>query len=436
MFSATNIYPVLIALHIIEAVLVALIFRDKHDKSAQLWVGASLMFAVAISVLCFFNETASFERDFLGNFLTAYTIVLYVYSLFALFDIPQNTKILDAAICTVVATVFFLLVELDLTNLVAPMAGLLYGLINALAYFRLKRANRNASNTYLQIISYTFLAVAVIWFIRIPLSQRYGLKFAVDAGMANYVLVFSTFIFLVIRQVGYLILRINLMLNAKIHHAAEFAAATQTQMLKSLNAISRARDNETGSHIVRTQWYVKEVALQLMATGHYTDQLSKEIIETMFNVAPLHDIGKVGIPDSILLKPGALDPEEWTIMKTHTTIGETILRAAIDGNAKHTQLLQMGIEIAGEHHEKWNGKGYPRGLSGQQIRLSARIMSVADMYDALVSVRVYKEKWSHAQAIEEIKRNSGESFDPVVVEAFLSIQEKIKSIATANADED
>jgi response regulator RpfG family c-di-GMP phosphodiesterase len=168
--------------------------------------------------------------------------------------------------------------------------------------------------------------------------------------------------------------------------------------------------------------------------GPYTTQLNEKIIETMFLVAPLHDIGKVGIPDSVLLKPDALNAEEWSVMKTHAMIGETILQAAIDGDQKHAQLLQTAVEIAGGHHEKWNGSGYPRGFSGQQIPLAARIMSVADMYDALVSTRVYKTKWTHDQAIDEIKRQSGEYFDPVVVQAFLSIQDQVQAIATAYAD--
>ena len=151
-------------------------------------------------------------------------------------------------------------------------------------------------------------------------------------------------------------------------------------------------------------------------------------------VAPLHDIGKVGMPDSVLLKPDSLSATEWAVMKTHPSIGESIMKAAIEGDAKHAHLLKMAIEIAGGHHERWNGKGYPRGLSAQQIPLSARIMSVADVYDALVSARVYKRKWSHEQAIEEIKCNSGEYFDPLVVEAFLSIQDKVKNIAAAHAD--
>lgn len=433
MFSAASTYPVLIALHLTEALLVFLIFRKKNDASAKLWVCASSVYCVAIGILLIFNASSPFERYFLGNFFAMYATILYGYSLAAVVGQENKTKILDIALCTLGASVIFLLVKFDLSIFVGQAAGLIYGLLNTYIYVRLKKIDKE-KNLYFKIISYTFLVLALIWFARIPLSRVFEFKFAVDSGVANYVLVFLTFNLLLFRQVGYLALRISLFLTDKIDDATMFAAAVQTQMLKSLNALSLARDNETGNHIVRTQWYVKEIALKLMTDHQYTEQLNEKAIEVMFLVAPLHDIGKVGIPDSVLLKPDALDPAEWSVMKTHATIGETILQAAIDGDKKHAQLLQTAIEIAGGHHEKWNGAGYPRGLSGQQIPLSARIMSVADMYDALVSARVYKTKWTHEQAIEEIQRQSGEYFDPVVVEAFLSIQGKVKTIAAAYAD--
>lgn len=259
---------------------------------------------------------------------------MYGYSLTALVGQKNQTTILDAALCTLGASVIFLLVKLDLSIFVGQAAGLIYGLLNTYIYMRLKKAN-NEKNLYFKLISYTFLALAVIWFLRIPLSRIFEFKFAVDSGVANYVLVFVTLILLLFRQVGYLVLRISLILTEKIDEATRFTAAVQTQMLKSLNALSLARDNETGNHIVRTQWYVKEIALKLMADGHYTTQLNDKVIDAMFLVAPLHDIGKVGIPDSVLLKPDSLDAAEWSIMKTHAMIGETILQAAIDGDRKH-----------------------------------------------------------------------------------------------------
>lgn len=195
----------------------------------------------------------------------------------------------------------------------------------------------------------------------------------------------------------------------------------ENQMLSSLKSLSLARDNETGNHIVRTQHYVKILATRLKNLGHYTEELSDEAIEELFKAAPLHDIGKVGIPDEILLKPSKLTPSEWEVMKTHTTIGESVLGAAetaINTN-DNEDVITKAIRIAGGHHEHWDGSGYPRGLKGQEIPLEARIMSLADMYDALISERVYKKAWSHESAVKEIVSKRNTQFDPVIVDAFL-----------------
>ena len=433
MFSAVSMFPVVIALHLIEAALLFFLFRKKNDASARLWICASILYCLALGILLSFNNTSPFTRYFLGNFFALYSSILFIYSLLQLFNISIKWKTFDATACLLGAFVMFLLVKLNLSTYVGVAAGVSYGLLNTYSYFRLKRANKE-NNLGFNLISYTFLAIAILWFIRIPLSLKYEFKFAVDAGLANYILLFVSFALLIARDIGYLILRLRLTFNERIAALNDYSESIKNQMLKSLNAISHARDNETGNHIIRTQCYVREIALKLMEDGHYADQLNKNKIDAMFMVAPLHDIGKVGIPDAILLKPDSLNAQEWSIMKTHALIGETILQAAVDGDKKHAQLLQTAIEIAGGHHEKWNGTGYPRGISGQQIPLSARIMALADVYDALVSARVYKTRWSHEQAIEDIKRNSGNSFDPLVVEAFLSIQDRVKAIAAEYLD--
>lgn len=207
----------------------------------------------------------------------------------------------------------------------------------------------------------------------------------------------------------------------------------EEQMLASLNALALARDNETGNHIVRTQYYVKILADRLMANDHYLDELNPRVVSLLFKAAPLHDIGKIGIPDEVLLKPGPLTEDEWKIMKTHTSIGESVLLSAeLQGSHDESgfeDVVMLGVQIAGCHHEKWDGTGYPRGLAGRSIPLSARIMALADMYDALISERVYKEKWSHEQAVEEIRSKSGTHFDPLIVEAFLHESDKFLSIS-------
>ena len=203
----------------------------------------------------------------------------------------------------------------------------------------------------------------------------------------------------------------------KLHRSS--SRAIESGLLHSLNALSMVRDNETGDHILRTQAYVQRLAERLKSMGIYEDQLTPSDIEHMVNAAPLHDIGKVGIPDNILKKNGSLNPEEWEVMKTHAALGERVLKAANADGDKSLKVLETAIDIAGGHHEKWDGSGYPRGLAGESIPLAARIMCLADMYDALVSERVYKEKWTHEAACEEIARHKGKIFDPAVVEAFI-----------------
>jgi hypothetical protein len=196
------------------------------------------------------------------------------------------------------------------------------------------------------------------------------------------------------------------------------AQQNEAQLLSSLNAISLARDNETGQHILRTKTYVKQLALRLRQLGLHPEYLDDQQIEKLYKAAPLHDIGKVGIPDDILHKNGPLTTEEWVVMKTHTTIGETILKITDSATQEKRDVLSVAAEISGGHHERWDGTGYPRGLQGEDIPLAARIMSLADVYDALVSKRVYKAPWSHEDACQEIISKSGTQFDPQVVQAF------------------
>lgn len=213
------------------------------------------------------------------------------------------------------------------------------------------------------------------------------------------------------------------------------AQVLESQMLSSLNALAKARDNETGNHIIRTQLYVKNLALRLRKMGYYENELSDQIIDLLYKAAPLHDIGKVGIPDDILLKPGRLNDDEWEIMKTHTTIGEAVLSSADAEFKDENSVIAKALKIAGSHHEKWDGSGYPRGLSGIEIPLAARIMSVADIYDALVSERDYKKGWTHKEAIQEIISHNGTYFDPLIVEAFIAEQDQFQGIAEQYKDE-
>ena len=214
----------------------------------------------------------------------------------------------------------------------------------------------------------------------------------------------------------------------------KLANARQVTM-ESMAAIAETRDPETGAHIKRTQYYVKAVAEQLRTTGHYPQTLSQAYIDVLFVSAPLHDIGKVGVPDHILLKPGKLTDEEFVLMKKHAEYGKNIIHSTaqkIEGD----NFLVIAGEIASTHHEKWDGTGYPLGLAGNDIPLSGRIMSVADVYDALISRRCYKPPFSHADSMEIMRKSRGTMFDPAVFDAFLSIEPEIRNIAARYRDDD
>jgi HD-GYP domain-containing protein (c-di-GMP phosphodiesterase class II) len=218
------------------------------------------------------------------------------------------------------------------------------------------------------------------------------------------------------------ILITNYYLEKLWHEYRNSSHAIEDGLLHSLNALSMVRDNETGNHILRTKNYVRALAERLRASGIYIEELTAKTLEDIVKAAPLHDIGKVGIPDEILKKPGSLTDDEWATMKTHANLGQEVLSAAKLKDTKNTHVLDAAIKIAGGHHECWDGSGYPLGLKGSEIPLAARLMSLADTYDALVNERVYKRKWSHEEACAEITRLKGIRFDPRIVEAF--IQEK------------
>lgn len=208
---------------------------------------------------------------------------------------------------------------------------------------------------------------------------------------------------------------------------------SQHATILALARLAEHRDMETGRHLERVAGYCRLVAESMRALGHHAGTITDAFIEDLASSSPLHDIGKVGIPDSILLKPGSLSPEEWTIMKTHAEIGGSTLDGVIAG-LQAPGFLTMGRDIAWCHHEKWDGSGYPRGLVGTEIPLCARIVALADVYDALTTVRPYKKAWPHADAIDWILSRSGTHFDPDVVAAFAARLDDADRIRSTLAD--
>ncbi len=212
--------------------------------------------------------------------------------------------------------------------------------------------------------------------------------------------------------------------------------AIQDVTIMAMASLAETRDSDTGNHIRRTQHYVKALALKLRDNPRFEPHLTDRYVSMLFKSAPLHDIGKVGIPDRILLKPGKLTPEEFELMKTHTTLGRDAIQAAEDQLGMKVDFLKMAKEIAQSHQEKWDGSGYPEGLKGESIPLAARLMALADVYDALISRRVYKEGMSHEEAVALIREGSGKHFDPDLVSDFLEIHEEFRAIAQRFLDSD
>lgn len=216
--------------------------------------------------------------------------------------------------------------------------------------------------------------------------------------------------------------RQNEILEQKVRERTEVIHNTQLQIVRRLGVAAEYRDEETGLHIIRMS---KMAVVIAKAIG-----LDEEQCDLLLNAAPMHDVGKIGIPDNILLKPGKFEPDEWKIMQTHAQIGADIL------SGDDSPLMVMAHDIALSHHEKWNGKGYPNGLKGEAIPLMGRITAIADVFDALTSKRPYKIAWTVEKSVDLIKEESGQHFDPKLVVAFLENLQEFVDIKEKYAEPD
>jgi putative two-component system response regulator len=237
----------------------------------------------------------------------------------------------------------------------------------------------------------------------------------------------------------------NRELESKVEERTQDVQRVQDVTIRALASLAETRDNETGNHVRRTQHYVRLLAERLRDHPRFAADLNDTTIALLFKSAPLHDVGKVGIPDAILLKPGRLDGEEFAIMKTHAELGrKALLAATLDENGQRIipddneagSFLRYACDIAGSHHEKWDGSGYPEGLKGEDIPLSARLMAVADVYDALICKRVYKPAFPHEEAVDIIVKGRGSHFDPDICDAFIEAGEAFQAIAQRFSDQD
>lgn len=229
------------------------------------------------------------------------------------------------------------------------------------------------------------------------------------------------------KQVEEELAKYNKQLEAIVEAKVQEISAAQMATIYALVKLAESRDDDTGTHIERTASFCRLLAYKAKAVSPYAEGMNERFIETIYKASPLHDIGKVGIPDNILLKPARLTEAECTIMKTHVLIGYKTL-AEVGQQHEQNEFIKMGMDIARYHHEKWNGSGYMEGLAGQAIPLSARIMALADVYDALRSKRVYKDAFSHEKTCELIQQGKGTHFDPVLVEIFLDSHDEFREL--------
>lgn len=220
---------------------------------------------------------------------------------------------------------------------------------------------------------------------------------------------------------------LNLFLSARVRQQVAEIASAQIGAIFAMSKLAESRDPETGEHLERMREYCRLLAQDLSKQPGYAEVIDRTYIENIYSASPLHDIGKVGVPDAILSKPGKLTEDEWVIMRTHPVIGAETLRE-VDREHPGNMFIQTGIEIAAAHHEKWDGSGYPHGLSGTEIPLSARILALGDVYDALTSKRCYKDAMPHDEAVGIIKEGRGKHFDPDVISAFLRVNEEFVKV--------
>ncbi|OEJ69264.1 HD domain-containing phosphohydrolase [Magnetovibrio blakemorei] len=225
----------------------------------------------------------------------------------------------------------------------------------------------------------------------------------------------------------------NVMVD-RIKDRTKELALTRDVTILSLASLAETRDNETGAHLLRTQRYVRALAVHLKDHPNFSAALDDDTIDLLYKSAPLHDVGKVGIPDAILLKPGKLTDDEFVIMKTHARLGAEALHVA-EKELGSNSFMSYAREIAESHHEKWDGSGYPNATKGTDIPIAARLMAVADVYDALISKRVYKPAFSHDKAMNIIREGRGSHFDPDIVDALNAVESEFQAIAAQFGDQ-
>jgi len=386
--------------------------------------------------------------EWIGITLPHFLSVAQLYLLFKAINtqaLNQNkNKVLFLFLALLYAGVTSIINDSPFKEFTPLLVGAFLGAGNLFIAKELNLIQKNSPSFFIKIPFILSVLIAILWIARGLVSYKYEVVLAQDPNIFNIVFFAVILMFVFIRKVSW----VGFYLDNSIHYQKRlekynsdllelveevkevegFAQGLENGMLNVLNQLAKERDNETGNHILRTQLFVRLIASHLDDIGKSEVNYTKENLNILFKAAPLHDIGKVGIPDAILLKPGKLKPAEWEIMKTHASIGERILSSMnVDGEI-NSKIIKVAIEIAGSHHENWDGTGYPRGLSGKDIPQSARIMALADVYDALLSSRPYKKAWTYKATSEYINSLRGTKFDPDIVDAFNYLEAQFRLI--------
>ena len=425
----------------------SIIYRGTKDIPTKYLAYSCYIYSIGLIIIIFREKLNPWIGFGLGNFLpilSIYLIHLGLQSTSEEFKFqPKKTFFALILFCAYSAT-FPILLIIDLSVYFPVLAGVGLGIANLLVITKIPEEVKRKNIIYFRLITFTSFALASAWLIRAFFALSAGITYALDPTIGNWILS-SCLLFLgFVRVISFMGMRLDNSyehqktlerLNSSLFDAVKerneihaYSKELENGMLDALNKLAKERDNETGNHIIRTQHYVRLIAQRLHDLGQLEGNHPEDFCEILFKAAPLHDIGKVGIPDAILLKPGKLNDEEWEVMKTHTTIGEKVLASASNNGQLNSEILKVSIEISGAHHESWNGSGYPKGLSGKNIPQSARIMRVADVYDALRSNRPYKEPWSHFETIDYITLYKNIKFDPEVIEALLYLSPEFEII--------
>ena len=440
---------------LVGAGLLFIQFKNQQQPYISSWIIGMLLVSIATILLALKDFLPNFASYTLGNSFNIASYIYFYYSGVSLLGkkILFNRIAFIAFFSAVIFAIALILVGNNFGVSYQPAIVALCGMVaNFLTGSLVFKFYKQRQIGLAFVLAAILFLNSLVWGIRCLMILYWDVGFALQGGQANAL---SFVLLLALGLARYLFfagLVVSMEWNEKerllsqIHSmnidiaskdvelANKKAEQTELQLLASLNALAKARDNETGNHIIRTQNYVKVLALRLRADGHYTEILSDQFIDLLYKAAPLHDIGKIGIPDHILLKNGTLTDNEWETMKTHALIGESVLDAAHVDRGSDLNVISKAIKIAGGHHEKWDGSGYPRGLAGEAIPLVARIMALADMYDALVSERVYKKAWTPEEATKEIISKRGSHFDPLIVDAFMAEQDAFRVIAEKYRD--